>query len=174
VSRAALGIILALSGSPLAVQEADPLVGTWVLNVAKSTFSPGPPPQSESRTYVMEEQKTTLTARDVTEPRTYMLVRKEITATSSGVDADGKATTREWTIGYDGKDHPVTGDPDVDMLTLTRIDALTVALTLKRGGRVVITGMQAISRNGKVMTVTTNGVNAKGQTISNVAVFDKQ
>jgi hypothetical protein len=173
-TRAVLGIILALSGSHLAAQEADPIIGTWVLNVAKSTFSPGPPPQRESRTYVMEEQKTKLTARGVTEPRTYMFARKEIKATSAGVDADGNATTAEWMIGYDGKDRPVMGDPDVDMLTLTRIDALTVALTLKRAGRVVITGMQAISRDGKVMTVTTNGVTATGQTISRVAVFDKQ
>jgi len=68
----------------------------------------------------------------------------------------------------------MTGDPDVDMLSLTRIDAFTSALTLKRAGRIVITGTQAISRDGKVMTVTTNGINATGQTISHVAVFEKQ
>jgi hypothetical protein len=38
----------------------------------------------------------------------------------------------------------------------------------------VSTGTQAISREGKVMSVTTNGINAKGQTINDVAVFDKQ
>jgi hypothetical protein len=38
----------------------------------------------------------------------------------------------------------------------------------------VSTGTQAISRDGKVMTVTTTGINAKGQSINDVAVFDKQ
>ena len=29
----------------------DPIIGTWQLNVAKSTYVPGPDPISESRTY---------------------------------------------------------------------------------------------------------------------------
>jgi len=82
--------------------------------------------------------------------------------------------TREWTIVRDGKDRPMAGDADVDMLSLTRIDAFTSAFTQKRAGRVVSTGTQAISRDGKVMTVTTTGINAKGQSINDVAVFDKQ
>ena len=169
-----LAITLLLSGRHLAAQDADPIIGTWVLNVAKSTFSPGPAPRSESRTYIMETEKTKLTARGVTEPRTYVSVRQEIKATSQGVDGYGQPLTREWTIVYDGRDRPMTGDSDVDMLSLTRIDAFTSAFVQKRAGRVVSTGTQAISRDGKVMTVTTNGINAKGQTINDVAVFDKQ
>ena len=169
-----LAVTLLLFGSHLAAQDADPIIGTWVLNVAKSTFSPGPAPRSESRTYIMETEKTKLTARGVAEPRTFVSVRQEIKATSQGVDGYGQPMTREWTIVRDGRDRPVTGDPDVDMLSLTPIDALTSALTLKRAGRIVITGTQAISRDGKVMTVTTTGINAKGQTINDVAVFDKQ
>ena len=169
-----LAITLLLSGRHLAAQDAEPIIGTWVLNAAKSTFSPGPAPRSESRTYIMETEKTKLTAKGVTEPRTYASVRQEIKATSQGVDGYGHPLTREWTIVYDGKDRPMTGDSDVDMLALTRIDALTSAFVQKRAGRVVSTGTQAISRDGKVLTVTTNGINAKGQTISDVAVFDKQ
>jgi hypothetical protein len=171
---ALVGITLLLSGSHLVAQDGDPIIGTWVLNVAKSTFNPGPAPQSESRTYMLETLKTKLTAKGVAEPRTFVTVSQEIKATSQGVDGHGQPMTREWTILHDGKDRPVTGDPDVDMLSLTRIDAFTSALTLKRAGRVVITGMQVISRDGKVMTVTTNGINARGQTISALAVFDKQ
>lgn len=68
----------------------------------------------------------------------------------------------------------MTGDSEVDMLSLTRIDAFTSTFVQKRAGRVVSTGTQAISRDGNVLTVTTNGINAKGQTINDVAVFDKQ
>jgi hypothetical protein len=34
--------------------------------------------------------------------------------------------------------------------------------------------MQAISRDGKVMTVTTNGIDATGQTVHDVAVYEKR
>jgi hypothetical protein len=173
-STTILAVALVLFGSHLAAQDADPILGTWVLNVAKSTFSPGPAPRSESRTYIMETEQTKLTAKGATEPRTYVSVRQEIKATSQSVDGYGQPMTREWTIVRDGRDRPMSGDSDVDMLSLTRIDAFTSAFTQKRAGRVVSTGTQAISRDGKVMTVTTTGINAKGQTINDVAVFDKQ
>ena len=170
----ALGITLTLFGTHLAAQGADPIIGTWVLNVAKSTFSPGPAPKSETRTYVMEGQETKVTSKGASEPRTYKTVRQEIKATSTGIDSDGKPTTREWTVVYDGKDRPMTGDPDADMLSLKRIDAFTTEFTQKKAGRVVITGTRAISKDGNVMTITTKGINAKGQTTSNVSVFEKQ
>src|SRR6185503_1637514 len=90
-----LAITLLLAGSHPAAQDADPIIGTWVLNAAKSTFSPGPAPRSESRTYSMETEKTKLTARGATEPRTYVSVRQGIKATAQGVDGYGQPVTRE-------------------------------------------------------------------------------
>ena len=149
-----LGIIVTLFGIQLAAQSTDPIVGTWVLNVAKSTFSPGPAPKSQSRTYVVAGQ--------------------EIKATSKGVDGDGKPTAGEWTSVYDGKDRALTGDPDADLLSLKRIDAFTTEFTEKKAGKVVLTGTRSISRDGKVMTITTKGTNAKGQTVNDVLVFEKR
>lgn len=170
----ALGISLALFGGRLSAQRPDPVLGTWVLNVAKSTFSPGPPPKSESRTYMMADQETKITFKGVSEPRTYRLVRQEIKVTSEGVDADGKPTTREWTMAYDGHDRPLTGDPDADTISLRRIDGFTTEVIQKKDGKIVITGTRAISKDGTVMTVTAKGINARGQTINNVLVFEKQ
>jgi hypothetical protein len=169
-----LGLTLTLGGIHLAAQRAEPVLGTWALNVAKSTFSPGPAPKSETRTYVMAGQDTKITFKGVSEPRTYRLVRQEIKVTSEGVDSDGKPTMAEWTVSYDGKDYPITGDPDADTVSLRRIDAFTTVFSHKKSDRVVITGTQAISKDGTVMTITTKGVNAKGQTMNNVAVFEKQ
>ena len=149
-----LGIIVALFGIQSTAQAADPIVGTWVLNVAKSTFSPGPAPKSESRTYVM--------------------VGQEIKATSKGVDGDGKPVAGEWTIVYDGKDRAMTGSADADLLSLKRIDHFTTEFTEKKAGKVVITGTRIISPDGKVMTIKTKGTNAKGQTINDVQVFEKR
>ena len=152
---AALGVVvLALSGIQLAAQATDPVVGTWELNVAKSMYSPGPAPRSETRTYVAAGQ--------------------DVRASSKGVDSTGKPTAAEWTVNYNGRDRPETGNPDADMLSLKRIDAFNTEFTEKRAGKVVITGTRSISRDGKVMTITTKGTNARGQTINNVEVFEKR
>ena len=154
VRASGLGIVLALYGVQSAAQGTDPLVGTWELNVAKSKYTPGPAPKSESRTYVMAGQ--------------------DIKATSKGVDGNGKPTAGEWTINYDGKDRPQTGNPDADSLSLKRIDAFITEFTQKRAGKVVITGTRTISKDGKMMTITVKGTNAKGQTINDVEVFEKR
>lgn len=150
----ALGIVLASFGIQAAAQDHDPLVGAWELNVAKSKFTPGPAPKSESRTYVVAGQ--------------------DIKASSKGVDGTGKVTAAEWTVNYDGKDRPETGNPNADALSLKRIDAFSAEFTQKMAGKVVLTGTRTISRDGKVMTITTKGTNAKGQIVDNVEVFEKR
>ncbi len=147
-------IVLAASAVELAAQDADPIIGTWELNVAKSKYSPGPAPKSETRTYVIAGQ--------------------DIKATSKGVDGAGKPTAASWTVNYDGKDRPQTGNPDADTLSLKRVDAFSTEFTEKKAGKVVITGTRTISRDGKMMTITTKGTNARGQTINNVEVFEKR
>jgi hypothetical protein len=168
------GTIIALFATHPAAQESDPLIGTWVLNVAKSTFSPGPPPQNESRTYILERQQTRMTAKGVTEPRTYLTVHQEIKATSKGTDASGTPYVREWTIVYDGKDRPITGDADADTVSLRRTGAFAVECTRKMAGRVVSIDTRVISREGTIMTISTHGINAKGQPTDDVLVFEKQ
>src|SRR5262245_55083743 len=113
-----------LSGGRLYGQGADPIVGTWELNVAKSKFTPGPAPKSETRTYVVSGQ--------------------EIRATAKGVGADGKPTTGQWTVNYDGKDRPATGNANSDALSLKRIDQYTTEFTQKLAGKVVATGRREI------------------------------
>jgi hypothetical protein len=152
---AALVIVgLAVSGFELAAQDTDPLLGTWELNVAKSKYSPGPALKSETRTYVM--------------------VGQEIQATSKGVDGAGKPTARTWTVNYDGKERPLTGDQDVDALSLKRIDAFTSEYKQTRAGKVVMTGTRTISQDGKVMTITRKGTNVQGQAVDDIEVFDKR
>ena len=135
-------------------QETDPIVGTWELNVAKSTFSPGPAPKSEMRTYVVAGQ--------------------DIKASSKGVDGAGKAIAAEWTVNYDGTDRPLTGNQESDALSLKRINALTAEFTQKKAGHVVLTGTRTISGDGKVMIITTKGTNARGETVNNMEVFEKR
>jgi hypothetical protein len=76
-------------------------------------------------------------------------------------------------MNYDGKDRPQSGNPDADTLSLKRIDAYNVEFSQKRAGKVVSTGTRTISKDGKTMTITTKGTDAKGQVINTVEVFEK-
>jgi len=135
-------------------QKADPLVGTWKLNVEKSKFDPGPAPKSN--TVKIEA------------------AGEGVKATSDGVGADGKPTHTEFTAKYDGKDYPITGSPNADMVSLKRIDPNTIEQTNKKGGKVVITLTRKIDASGKVMTITGKGTNAEGKPINNTTVYEKQ
>lgn len=134
--------------------QTNPFIGTWTLNVAKSKYNPGPPPKSLTSTWEAAGQG--------------------VKVTTKGVDAEGKPTASQWTANYDGKDYPVTGQPAWDAAALKRIDAYTVEFTRKRGGKVVQTGTYVVSKDGKTRTSTAKGINAKGEKISNVTVWEKQ
>lgn len=147
-------IVIAAVAMELAAQGADPVVGTWELNVAKSKYTSSPAPKSETRTYVVAGQ--------------------DIKASSKGVDGSGQPTAASWTMNPDGKDRPQTGNPNADTLSLKRVNAFAVEFTQKRAGKVVITGTRTISPDGKVMTITSKGTTARGETINNVEVFEKR
>jgi hypothetical protein len=152
-SIACLGFAALLIGSAFA--QSDPQVGLWRLNVAKSKYSPGPAPKSA--TTIIEA------------------VGAGTKVTVDQVMPDGTKRHWEFTANYDGKDSPVTGNnPDVDMVARTRIDANTVQTVSKKGGKVTTTQTSAVSSDGKTRTVTTKGVNASGQQVNNVAVYEKQ
>jgi hypothetical protein len=145
--------LIALWSVP-ALAQTDTHVGTWVLNVAKSKYNPGPPPK---------EQTTVIEAAG-----------NGIKVATKGTDAAGKPTSTSYTANYDGKDNAVTGNPDWDMTSLKRVNANTVEFTRKKAGKVVQTATSVISSDGKTRTVTSTGVDAQGRKISNVAVYEKK
>ena len=149
-----LGVVLGADIMDLSAQGGDPRIGTWKLNVAKSKYSPGPPPQSQ--TLKVEASG------------------KGEKVTSEVVNADGTNTTTQYTANFDGKDSPLTGSPIADMVSLKRIDARTTERTDKKGGTVAQTIRRVVSADGKTMNVTVKGKNAQGQEVSNVVVFEKQ
>jgi hypothetical protein len=151
-----VGAIVALGSGATAFAAAasDPLVCTWVLNLEKSKFSPGPAPKSQIRTYAQSADGTTLTV--------------------NGVAADGSAMSGQSTFKYDGKDYPMTGSPDYDTLSLKKVNGNSVHSLQKKDGKVVGSTTRTISGHGKVLTLSSKGTNAKGGTYHNVAVFDKQ
>src|SRR5262249_6707189 len=147
-------LVFALFGFAATLVAADPSAGAWELNPAKSKYSPGPAPPSATTTY--EENA------------------RGLKHTGANHLPDGTKTRFEYTAKYDGKDHPVTGTDRYDAVALKRINDRTVDSTLKKSGKVITTSRRVVSKDGKTMTLTISGTNAKGENMKNVAVFEKQ
>ena len=151
-SAVCVGLFAVLTGAAFA--STDPQVGTWKLNVAKSKFSPGPVPT------------TATTTIEAVGAGTKVVVDQTL--------ADGALRHWEFTTNYDGKDSPVTGSPDTDMVARTLVNANTVETISKKDGKVMTTQRSVVSKDGLTRTVTTKGVNAKGEKMNNVSVYEKQ
>jgi hypothetical protein len=137
-------------------QSADPWLGTWKGDLAKSTFSPGPKPPSAA-TVTIERSGTGMKT------------------TIDGTDPQGKPTHTETVWSFDGKDNPVKG-ATVPNTTAAykRIDDRTFEVTSKVDGKPTMTTRVAISADGKTMTATQTGKNVQGETVKNVLVATKQ
>jgi len=146
-----LGLILAAG----ALYAANPMEGTWKLNESKSKLTRG----TTKNTKVIYDSKR--------------LGMGRWAVTGDGVDADGKPVHSEWKGKFDGKDYEVTGDPNSDMRSYTKVNDQTLNITVKKGGKVTATGRIAVSTDGKSRIVTLNGTTAKGKKFSNTAVYDK-
>ena len=55
-----------------------------------------------------------------------------------------------------------------------RIDSRTYEYVQSVGGKVTVTARTVVAADGKTRTITTTGKNAQGQTINNVAFYDRQ
>jgi hypothetical protein len=132
---------------------ADLQMGTWKLNGAKSKFNPG------------ATKNTTVV---------YAPAGDMVKVTVEGVDKDGKAVRNEWTGKFDGKDYPVTGNPNEDTRAYKKIDDQTLDFTSKKGDKSNLTGRVMVSADGKSRTVTTTATEAGGKKTTNKAVYDKQ
>jgi hypothetical protein len=130
----------------------SPQIGTWKLNEAKSKFS--------------GVAKNTLVV--------YTEAGDSVKVAIDGIDADGKAFHSEWTGKFDGKDYALTGDASADMRSYKVIDANTLAFTTKKGGKTLLSGEIVVAADGKSRTVKASGTNAKGESVTQMAVYDKQ
>ena len=132
---------------------ADPQMGTWKLNESKSKITPG-----------------TLKNTQVV----YSSMFGQVKIKADGIDGKGKPSHTGWSGKFDGKDYPVTGDPNADARSYTKVNERTLRTTNKKNGRVTVTGQIVVSADGKSRTVTLNGTTPKGKKFRNVVVYNKQ
>jgi hypothetical protein len=86
----------------------------------------------------------------------------------------GGVTHWEWTGKLDGKDYPVTGDPNSDARSYKQIDDHTLEFTIKKGGKITISGRVVVSADGKTRTATARGTDSQGKKFQSTPVYDKQ
>jgi steroid delta-isomerase-like uncharacterized protein len=132
--------------------SADPFVGTWKMNPAKSKFS-YPAPKSYTITFSAQDNG--------------------IKAVEDIVDADGKATHRSFYAKYDGKDYPVTA-PDQDTISVKNPDVNTADYVGKKNGKEVWSGRSVVSKDGKAFTNNGGGKGSNGQAFTYSLFFEKQ
>jgi hypothetical protein len=160
LGKSALRIVLSLAFlatiATLALAQAKSRIGTWELNLDKSTFSPGPAPRRQTLTF--QEQG----------PQWIALIQ--------GIDASGRPIsldTNNLMITFDGRDHP-TPTVDYETTAWKAVDEHKYLVTRKKAGKVVMTSTNILSADNKTMTITTIGQNAAGQSVHNVRVYDRR
>jgi len=138
----------------VAVAAADKHSGTWVMNPAKSKYSPGP--AAKSVTVKIEADDT------------------HLKVDSEGTDGSGNPTHIQFDAKFDGKDYPATGLPVGDSVSAKLLNPSTTQVVMKKDGKPVMTVTSKVSADGKTRTSTFNGKDAQGHAVHNVVVYDKQ
>ena len=146
-----LALAICLFAAGAACAEAGPEIGTWKLDPAKSELG-----RSMSRNDLVDYE--------------WSFFKTKVAI--SGVDAQGHAMHSEWRGNFDGHDYPVSGDPNSDMRSYTKVNDHTLKFAGKKNGQVVSSGTIVIAPDGKTRTVTSWGMNGRKKTKS-VAVYDK-
>src|SRR5256712_693672 len=132
---------------------ANPHMGTWKLNEAKSKLVPG------------MGKNTTVT---------YTEAKDKIKVTVDGVDKDGKPTHSVWVGKFDGKAYPVKGNMPYNSMAFKMVNERTNDITAMKDGKTMWTGRIAVAADGKSRTVTINGTDEDGKKYKAKAVYDKE
>jgi hypothetical protein len=149
-----LVIWLLLAASGPAPGQAVAALPEWKLNLAKSTFDPGPPPMSTTTTLFMAGS--------------YLRV------VSKTVDAKGHVSVVDYQVAPDGEEVPVKGARAYDTVSMKSIDTNTTEATRRKKGKVVQVSTRVMSADGRTATITTVGTDEHGRKLHDVAVFERQ
>jgi hypothetical protein len=149
-------------GGP-ASERADPFVGTWTLNLSKSTYENQPTPKSGMRTFDYERDGLIL-------------------VTVHTISATGSTGFVHYLFTLDGKEYEEAtrgggggrgGERTPTYVSATKVNDHAINVVFKSGGKVIISHEWSISEDGKTMTAKRTASNAQGQRVYSVQVYDK-
>jgi hypothetical protein len=152
-TRSAVGALVSFFLATAASFGANPHLGTWRLNDAKSTFPEGMG-RNTMVTYTAEKGD-------------------KIKVTVEGTDKDGKPTQSTWVGRFDGKAYPAKGNLQYDSVTYKMVNDRTNDITAMKSGKMIWTGRIEVAKDGNSRTVTINGTDEKGKKFKAKAFYDK-
>lgn len=128
-----------------------PFTGTWKLNVARSTFQPGPAFKSFTLTFTPDGTRHL----DLT-----------------GADDQTLKASLPWS---NGKVVSVAADREFDGVTaVSKIQGNTFNDKWARNGRVIETVHGAVSPDGRTLKIRVDGADAQGRAFHNRLIFERQ
>ncbi len=94
--------------------------------------------------------------------------------TVDGTIGDGTSVHEVWTGKFDGKDYPVTGDPNTDTRSYKKVNDHTLAFSNKKGNKVTLSGRVVLSADRKNPHGHDHGTDSTGKKFTSTALYDKQ
>ena len=132
----------------------SPFAGTWKLNAAKSKLEGSG--VGQNGTVQLE------------------VSGNDFKATVQATDPQGLPLNFSYQATLDGKPGTVTSNPNMDSVSLRRVNDHTLTAEGRKAGKVVFNDRRVVSKNGKTMTINRNGTDPNGKKFHAVLVFEKQ
>ena len=152
----ALAFALALMAVPHLASAADPFVGTYKLNTAKSATSGGQLP-AEMRLTISEDGGNLLIATSGK------------TATGSPISADVLVVPKAG-----GTVKAPEGERNYDSTVVSRSNANTIDVVARQKGKNTARVTLALSRDGKTLTRSFTSTNAQGRPVTATSVMERE
>jgi hypothetical protein len=129
-------------------------LGEWRLNLARSTYDPGPPPYRRA-SYRIEPW------------------RDGLKVVNDMVRERGGVVHVEWTGRFDGQDYPVQGVEEYVTYAYRRVDERAYDIVIKVDGRLTAVSHAALAPDGSAITTTTTGRDARGAEVTTITVYER-
>ena len=154
----AVGLAIAcaclVAGAAVPQSAADPLLGKWELNVARTRYGGGADPR---------QRELFVCARS----------RDGVDCSIESVRADGKRVVGGFTAAYDGAPGPTRGIPDVDQVQLIRVSPSIADATFTLRGTPVFAYRAVRSADGRSLTIISVDP-ATRAVLNSVVVYDQR
>ena len=151
-----LALALALMSIPSVTSAADPFVGTYKLNPAKSATTGGQMPPE-------------LTLNIAEEGSNLLITTSGKTATGTPITADVLVLPKAG-----GTVQAPEGERKYDSTVVSRRDANTIDMTALQKGKERTRVKLSLSRDGKTLTRSFTSTNAQGQPVTGTTVLDRK
>ena len=159
ICLAIVGLLMATSlmasSDSSAMPSHDPFVGKWNLDVRHSKYPPGTCPKR----MVIEMEPA----------------GEGISYHSDAMYMNGAQSQARYTADYNGKQVIVVGARGMLLpVSLKRIDSKLVEASYSRGFQVVAKSRRVISKDGRLMTITTTSMDASGKGVTTIGIYKKE